>query len=182
MTQLMNELHQDHQQISVLLTILKNKLATLESGARPNFSLMAEVVDYLSDYSGSFHHQREDVLYRYLLEHCASHAGSLRQPWQEHQHLAQLTSELGRATQAAMLDTPISLERFARLLGEFIDKQQQHLSLEEHKLFPLAQRCLDQSDWRAIAALLPEPLDPRVKSGHQRRYRELTQALIDDLA
>lgn len=177
MTQLMNELHQDHQQISVLLTILKNKLATLESGARPNFALMGEVVDYLSDYAGSCHHEREDVLYHYLLKHYPAHAQMVQQQLDEHRELARLTQEMGRATSAAIMDAPIALGEFARLLSRFIEKQQQHLSVEEHKLYPLAQRCLSPEDWSAITAQLPLP----ASTGHQRRYRELTQALIDDL-
>jgi len=181
MTQLMNELHQDHQQISILLTILKNKLATLEGGARPNFALMSEVVDYLSDYAGSSHHEREDLLYRYLVEHYPANADIVSQQLQEHQELARLTLDMGRATHAAMLDAPVSLVDFGRLLKRFVDKQQLHLSLEESKVFPVVQRCFSRNDWQLVAAQLASLNGGQAKSTQQQRYRELTHALIEDL-
>lgn len=183
MKQLMNALHQDHQQITVLLTILKNKRATLEQGGKPNFPLMAEVVDYLLDYAGSYHHEKEDILYAYLREHYPETAEIVAQQFQEHQELARLTRALASSIEAAMMDAPVSLADFGRQLGRFIDKQTHHLSQEENKVFPLAQRLLGRDEWDQLGAEFPQREDPMASSAEfQARYSHLAQALIEDLA
>ncbi|WP_210395407.1 hemerythrin domain-containing protein [Motiliproteus sediminis] len=182
MKQLMNALHQDHQQITVLLTILKNKLVTLQQGGKPNFALMAEVVDYLQDYAGSFHHEKEDHLYHYLRAHYPDTATVISQQFDEHRELAQLTHALARTIDAALMDAPVSLSDFSRQLSRFIDKQSHHLSQEENKVFPLIQRTLSRDEWHAVSQQLPQRDDPLASAGFEARYRHLAQALIEDLA
>ncbi len=181
MTQLINELHQDHRNISALLTILKNKLATLKAGSRPNFNLMAEVVDYLGDYGDEYHHAKENLVYHYLVDQFPKTAHIVDQQMQEHEELNHLTAQLSNSVNQVLMDMPLSLDEFAEQLHVFIEKQGQHLNHEECKVFPAIEQHLSGEDWQRIEQKLPTRDDPLFGQDREKRYNTLYEALIEDL-
>ncbi|MEH6626199.1 MAG: hemerythrin domain-containing protein [Motiliproteus sp.] len=181
MTQLINDLHQDHRNISALLTILKNKLATLKTGARPNFSLMAEVVDYLCDYGDEYHHAKENLIYHYLIDQYPKKAQLVEQQMKEHEELHLLTSQLSNSVNQVLMDMPLSLGEFTDQLHLFIEKQGQHLNHEECKVFPIIEQCFSGEDWQNIDRKLPTREDPLFGHDRDKRYNILYEALIEDL-
>ncbi len=182
MAQMISELHQDHQHISALLTILKNKLALLELGDRPNFNLMAEVVDYLIDYADDYHHCKENIIYNYLQLHYPRHSHLFDQQKKEHEQLRELTLKLRASVDQALLDMPLPMEEFTHQLRSFIDAQCQHLNTEEGKIFPLVEQHLTADDWKQLQASVPARENPLQTSEREQRYKNLYEALIDDLA
>ncbi|MCW8885494.1 MAG: hemerythrin domain-containing protein [Motiliproteus sp.] len=181
MTQLLNDLHKDHINISALLTILKNKLATLKAGRKPNFGLMAEVVDYLGDYGDNYHHAKENLIYHYIEDRFPKKTNIIHQQMKEHDELKILTEELGNSVNQVLMDVPIQLEEFIEQLHQFIEKQGQHLNHEECKVFPLIEQCLSIDDWKYIASSLPDREDPLFGKEREERYNALYEALIEDL-
>ena len=182
MNALMNELHQDHQHIATLLTILKNKLTTLRTGARPNFNLMAEVVDYLTDYADDYHHGKENLIYYYMQEHYPKKSHLIEQQMHEHEELRKITQRLRADVDQALMDMPLSLEEFSRQLESFIDRQGQHLSVEETKVFPVVEQCFSIDDWEKLGESLPNREDPLFGEARELRFKNLYEALIEDLA
>ncbi len=181
MTQLINDLHHDHRNISALLTILKNKLATLKTGSRPNFSLMAEVVDYLSDYGDEYHHAKENLIYHYLIDRFPKKTHIVEQQMQEHEELHLLTAQLSNSVNQVLMDMPLSLDEFAEQLHQFIEKQGQHLNQEESKVFPIIEQYFSAEDWQKIEKQLPTREDPLFGDDREKRYNTLYEALIEDL-
>ncbi len=182
MVTLMNDLHQDHQHISVLLTILKNKLATLEVGSLPNFNLMADVVGYLIDYGDLYHHRKEDILYALICDRYPQTAVSLSQQLAEHDELKTLTTDLKASVDRALIDSPLPLSVFVKQLKRFVDKQSHHLNHEETRVFPLIEQHMTASDWRSLRRDLPCWNDPLPGGSLEERYNKLYEAMIDDLA
>ena len=182
MKQIMNDLHQDHQHISALLTILKNKLATLEDGGRPNFGLMLEVLDYLDDYADGYHHAREDLLFSFMHRYHQECDGLIQQANNEHQQLADLTRNLRDAVEQVQSDTVVPLRDFIKRLRRYIEYQGHHLSFEEGKLFPLIEQLMTLEDWHQFAKQAPQRPDPLNEADRDKRYQQLYDALIDDLA
>lgn len=182
MKQIMSELTQDHQHINALLTILKNKLVTLEGSGRPDFNLMSEVLDYLDDYADGYHHVREDLIFNYLCTHHPECDSLVNQARQEHQELAQLTGGLRESVDQVLLDTPFLLHDFTQQLARFIDKQSEHLSMETDRLFPLIEKSMTLNDWQQFASQVPTRQNPLLaQERNVARYQRLYNALIDDL-
>ena len=182
MKQIMTELHQDHQRIGMLLTILKNKLATLQDGARPNFNLMSEVLDYLEEYADDYHHVREDLLFSFISPRHHECETLVNQAHNEHRELARLTQALRESVEQVLLDMPFLLPDFCKRLSRYIEKQTQHLCFEEKRLFPLIEQLMTIDEWRQFAEQAPQRPDPLVSEARKHRYQRLSSALIDDLA
>lgn len=182
MSALLNHLHQDHQHIRVLLTILKNKLVTLDIGAKPNFSLLGEVVDYLQDYGDQYHHVIEDQIYQCLFRNHPESKLLVDDQYQQHKALRELTGTLRQSIDSVMVDEPLPLEQFSLLLRRFVDKQADHLECEERKMFPLIEQQLTASDWRELEETLPARVDPLFGESLDRRYAQLYEELIEDLS
>ena len=182
MTLLMNDLRQDHKHISALLTILKNKLATLKMGSHPNFGLMAEVVDYLTDYADDYHHGKENLIYHYMQEHYPKKSGLISHQLREHEELRVLTKQLSSTIDQALMDMPFLLDEFTDQLEQFIDRQSQHLSVEDNKIFPAIEQVLSADDLAKLNEMLPRREDPLFGRTRESQYQALYDALIEDLA
>ncbi|MEH6470570.1 MAG: hemerythrin domain-containing protein [Halopseudomonas sp.] len=182
MKQIMSELHQDHQHIGALLTILKNKLATLEVGSRPNFNLMLDVLDYLEDYADGHHHVREDLIFGFMRNHHQETDGLIDQVDREHRELGELTRALRASVEQVLLDGPFSIQDFTKRLRRYIDKQSQHLNLEEGRLLPLIEQLMTPADWQAFSLQAPQRQNPLLDASRHERYQQLYNALIEDLA
>ncbi|MEH6825036.1 MAG: hemerythrin domain-containing protein [Motiliproteus sp.] len=181
MKQIISDLHQDHQHIGALLAILKNKLATLELGSRPNFNLMLDVLDYLDDYANRHHHHHEDQIFSFIRQHQRGADSLLAQTEKEHRELSQLTRALRDSVEQVLLDQPFLIEDFSQRLRRFIDKQIRHLSFEERQLLPLIDRLMAESDWPPSAQLAPQLQAPLLEAAREERYQQLCSALIEDL-
>lgn len=182
MKQIIADLHQDHQHISAVLCILKNKLATLELSGRPNFNLMSDVLDYLDEYADGYHHAREDLVFGFVRTHYPEADNLVSQARREHLELSQLTAALRDSVEQVLMDQPFSIQNFSKRLKRFIDKQSQHLSFEEGRLLPLVDRLMTPADWRQFVEQVQLPLEPLVEAARKERYQRLYNALIEDLA
>lgn len=181
MTPLMNALHEDHQHIRSLLTLLRNKLATLEQGRRPNWPLMAQVIDYLGEYAEDYHHRKESAVFAFLRTGYPQSRVQVERQLEEHDELEAITAALRVGLEEAREGDALQSKRFTQELSRFIDKQLGHLTREESLLFPLIERTLTPDDWLQFHADVPRPVD---NDGEQRlalRYLELREALIEDL-
>ncbi|RDE24483.1 hypothetical protein DV711_02525 [Motiliproteus coralliicola] len=182
MKEIMTGLYQDHQHIGRLLTILQNKLATLELGSRPNFQLMSDVLDYLEDYGDGYHHPREDLLFGYIRHHHHECESLVNQADNEHQELARLTRALRESVDQVLLDAPFSLQDFCKRLARYIDTQRRHLSFEEQRLFPLIEQYMTMDNWQDFSEKAPYRHDPLEAENRSQNYQQLANALIEDLA
>ena len=85
-------IHTEHGYINRLLKVLQQKLESIKNGQSVDYSLIKDIVDYLHNYAQCCHHPKEDILYHYYQSHYAKN-DDMKSLEQEHQELAQLTSE-----------------------------------------------------------------------------------------
>lgn len=89
---MMEQIHREHGYMVRLLAILKKKWSMLKEEKPINYSLVKEIVDYLSTHSETVHHPKEDMLYRHFVEHYPASA-EIKSLELEHQELAEKTQE-----------------------------------------------------------------------------------------
>ena len=58
--------HTEHAYFMRLLDLLHDQVAIFESGQRPKYDLMEDIISYLRNYSDRYHHPREDVAFARL--------------------------------------------------------------------------------------------------------------------
>lgn len=181
MTPLMNALHEDHQHMRSLLTLLRNKLATAALGRPGNFILMSQVIDYLREYAEHYHHPKEQSIFAFLRAGYPQTGEQVERQLHEHRELEALTVALRRSLEGMGEEDMAQRHLFNKRLSSFIDKQLSHLTREEKLLFPLIECTLTPDNWLQYHAQAPEAVDRAYEQRLAQRYLELREALIEDL-
>ncbi|WP_432474012.1 hemerythrin domain-containing protein [Amphritea sp. HPY] len=179
---LLNELHQDHLNLNKLLAVLGNKLSKLKQGELPNFILLADAVDYISNYADRYHHPREDEMYHYFHDlDCKELTEAIDLCVAEHKRLKQYSDELLVEVDCILNDAVVPMDEFIDLLDTFLTHQVEHLNLEEGTLFPLLDDLASAEQWAELELKLPKMDDPLFGEQQKERYTQLYTDLLQDM-
>lgn len=179
---ILEQLHQDHINLSRLLEVMEMKIQKLKAGDSPNFQLLSELVEYIGNYADQFHHPREDHLYHYFAKRDASLDLHLQSCEAQHADLKNLSNEVLETVNAVMHDAVIPMSDFIARLESFVQRERAHINFEEQTIFPAIQALSEQKDWAALAQALPQPEDPLFGEKQGENYRELYKAMIQELS
>lgn len=151
---MLEQIRREHGYMVRLLAILNKKLNSIRNEKPINYSLVKEIVDYLSSHSESTHHPKEDILYQYYMEHYGA-ANALQNLEmanleQEHKILAESTREFMNTVDMILQDAVVPLDIFAAQLESFIQEQKRHLEFEEKEILPVISDTFTTEDWQAV--------------------------------
>lgn len=177
---ILDELHQDHINLSRLLDMLAQKITSLRAGDDANFQLIADVVDYIATYADTHHHPREDELYAYFAGRNAELDKAIDRCVAEHTGLKVVAEEISEAVDCILRDVVISMPTFIDNLSLLVNEQRGHLDLEEAVLFPLLKQIGKDSDWELLAQKLPKMNDPLFGAAQAEKYMDLYQQLLSE--
>jgi hemerythrin-like domain-containing protein len=138
---LLEQLRIDHDNARRLLDLLAAELANVRREEPADFTLMRDIMQYLTHYPDLVHHPAEEELVQRLCEVSTERAGLQRRLVRQrigadHRNL----SEKGRAffdTVSRVVDGGLTAR--ADLVGTgtaYIEAQRAHMDWEEHHLFP----------------------------------------------
>ena len=178
MVQVMLDLRKDHRKMGLLLDILEQQIAPLRDGEEPDYEVMREIMTYCVNYPDRFHHPKEDIVYRRLIELGAS-ASQVGDMEVAHQELRGLTQRLYDATEEGHKSGSANREVLTSLLESFVDSYRLHIDAEETVFFPLAEDLLSPEDWSAIRAEVAEMKDPLFGDRPPTDKRGLSPALLE---
>lgn len=172
-----DDLHQDHINISRVLDILESQVARLEGGERPDYYLMSKIVEYVQEYPDIFHHPREDAMFSVYLEDHEEGRDQIEALRREHGELAAMTVALRETVECLFHGGVVSREEVLEQMKEFIDRQREHLDKEEGEVFPLLKKALTAEQWDRVDTMVPLVADPvfgpNLKSQYDALYRRL---------
>lgn len=172
---MMEQIHREHGYMVRLLAILKNKWNLLKDEKPINYSLVKEIVDYLSSHSESVHHPKEDILYRHFAEHypASSEVKSLEI---EHQELSKKTQDFLLTVDMILQDAVVPQDVFISQLESFIQNQKRHLDFEEKEVLPLIKSTFTTQDWQVVESQWEQSDDdPVFGDTIADRYKQLAQ-------
>ncbi|WP_415894011.1 hemerythrin domain-containing protein [Neptuniibacter sp. PT8_73] len=172
------ELHQDHVNLNKLLVILRQKVNQLKAGQQPNFSLMADLIDYISNYADGHHHPREDKMYKCLADRNPELDKHLFNCAKDHEALKSSSLQLKEAVHGILHDSVMPMDEFAGLLDDFVSLQMAHLNFEEGQLFPMIQEVVSDKELAMIEKQLPKQEDPLFGEVQAREYTALYKELM----
>lgn len=179
---ILKELHQDHINLNKLLAVLGYKLDKLKQGEMPNFVLLSDAVDYISNYADAYHHPLEDQMYDYFKDSgCPELDEAIAKCGDEHKLLKQCSEELIEAVDCILNDAVVPMDQFTTKLEHFLDRQVEHLNLEEGTLFPLLDDIADDEQWSVLSKQLPKMDDPLFGEQQKQRYIDLYSELLRDM-
>ena len=177
-----SELHQDHINLSKLLSLLEKSLAKMKSGDHPNFTLMADVVGYISTYAEQQHHPREDRMYTYFKGRDSSLDDVMQACESAHETLKGAGRAVLEIIDEILNDAVIPMNLFIEKLETFVANEKAHIDFEETQVFPLLNKLASENDWQQLQQALPTPTDPLFGEHCAAEYVELYKALTSDLS
>ncbi len=144
-------IRREHGYMVRLLAILKRKLTALQAEELINYTLVHEIVDYLCNHSEKTHHPKEDLIYRYYLDHYGMDK-TITNLEDDHIRLSEKSHQFLNTVEMILQDAVIPTDIFVDQLSAFIRNQKTHLDIEEREILPRISDTFSVSDWQALEA------------------------------
>lgn len=178
MSQIIDRLHAEHQNLERLVRLLDRQPSLLASAVAPNIALLVDTLYYLTRFPDVTHHPLEDRIVERLLDRGVLSAELAQEIEAQHATLARQGLDLLRDLESALRQETMSPELLEANIRLYAERLRHNMAVEELMLFPTAVRQLDHEDWRAIehsvAHLEPDPL---FQTPVEERFAQLRQAI-----
>ena len=178
MPAIVDSLRQKHANMAKLLSLLDRQFVIFDSGGTPDYDLIVRAVEYLSDWSGQWHHPKEDLVLDRLRRRDAAAAEAVGDLEADHEILAALTGQFLDVIREVLHGGELPRDQVSRLACEFLNSQRRHMRGEETVFLPAAERALTARDWADIALRIGDPRDPLFGRTVEERFGRLHRDLL----
>jgi len=179
MSEVMQQLHQDHVRVARLMRWLEGQLDRFEAGERPDYERMCDTMHYLTHYTDLFHHPREDFIFEKLAAKEPALAEAVARLRDEHIELARLGERFYHTLENICEDIILPRERVEAEGRAYIDTLYRHFNVEEGEIFPRALALLDGRHWAAVDRHLGFREDPLFGPEVEVQYAALYERISD---
>lgn len=179
MATVIQDLRIEHRNMVRVLVLLEREVSNLEQEDATDYDLLLQILDYNSCYPELFHHPKEDILFRKMLERDPRVEAVIAPLLKEHKELEQLTRAFHNLLKGISVGDVVSREHVEKMAQRYIALNRKHMDTEEATVFPLAERTLADGDWEQIDEALPRADDPLFGYTVQEPYRELYERIVD---
>jgi len=170
--------HTEHVYFKRLLDLLRRQVDVFQTGERPNYELMVDIITYLRDYSDRFHHPREDIAFACLAKRCPDMAPELARLGQEHRVIANAGEMLLKLLQAILSEAIVVRAEVEAAAATYLVYYGNHIAREERDVLAHAAQALTPQDWDAVNNAVPQGQDPLFGADPPgQHYRELRRQL-----
>lgn len=142
-TKILDELLQDHRNMTVLLDLIEGESNRIRDGSAADFDLLQDIMQYMAVYPDAVHHPKEDRLYEELKSARPEWTGGFERISLDHHDIAEQGRNLRDIFAAVCSDALVDRERLADETLQYVNNLRSHMQWEELDLF---ERC------RAMAA------------------------------
>ncbi|HKY94448.1 MAG TPA: hemerythrin domain-containing protein [Kiloniellales bacterium] len=175
---IIEELHVEHRTMARLLDLLDRQVSRFERSAEPDYALMQQIVDYFLDFPDRYHHPKEDLLAKLMIERAPARAEPLRGLAGKHEELGLLTRRFQRLLQRVLDEAELPRQQVVRAAREFIASQRYHMEGENRDFLPLAQEVLRAGDLERLDYELFGKQDPLQETKEGAPFAKVRDALL----
>lgn len=179
MNPVISALHNDHYNFSRVIDALYVQVSCIQHQQTPDYSLMLDILDYIRSYPDEVHHPREDVIYAAALRYEGEHRSVIGSLIEEHQELKRLTEEVHAATTGVFNDETVDRDEYVETVCRFVERQRDHMNVEEGEVFPVLMQLLTEDDWGGGDDVIPLRPDPLFGREVLERYQSLYDHIVD---
>jgi hemerythrin-like domain-containing protein len=155
-------LRKEHLNFKKLLDLLDAQLDLLHRGESPDYQLMTDILYYMTQYSDLIHHPREEAIFALLAARDSSAVENVAELTKQHHTLGEsgahfyekLENIINGESEIMKLE---EIEIPGRLYSSIL---RAHMDQEEHGLFVLAEKLLNDDDWRKVKTETQSKPDP----------------------
>lgn len=130
--------HDDHMRFTQLLDFLQRQMRVFHAGEHPNYELIRDAVFYLHHYADRFHHPREDVAFRRLVECDPGLQVTINRLLQEHRVISVAGEELLKFLEDILEDAVVTRATVEAAAATYLVYYRHHLATEEMEVLPRA--------------------------------------------
>lgn len=177
MAELMVQWHGEHAKFGRLLNLFQAQLDAFQDGGAPDYGLMTDIVDYLQGYGDAFHHPREDIGFRRLLEKDPNARIVVERLLQEHRVLALNGKALLAKLQKVEAGAMQSRDGIEEAAATYLVYYRHHLMKEETDVLPRIDKLFDDEDWKQVGKDLETAIDPLFGDQVETRFARLRQQI-----
>jgi nitrite reductase/ring-hydroxylating ferredoxin subunit/hemerythrin-like domain-containing protein len=168
----------EHTNLRRLLDVLDAEIRLFHEGARPDYDLMLDAVDYLIHYPDRFHHPKEDAAFERLLD-AAPDSRALADAFKvEHRVIADSGALLVKQLQGVVGGILMPRAAVEGPAATYSTYYRQHMAHEEAEFCPRAERLLGAGDWAAVEKAVPVQRDPLFGDRPEERYAALYRHVV----
>ncbi len=160
MSDLLVRWHAEHAKFGRLLVLFEKQIDAFHDGGDPDYGLMTDIVEYLQGYGDAFHHPREDVGFRHLLEKDPGARLVVERLLQEHRVIAQAGRTLLEKLHQIDADAMLARGDLEQAAATYLVYYRHHLIKEESDVLPHIGRLFDDADWKRVGEDLEAAIDP----------------------
>ena len=148
--------HADHERFVRLLDLLEKEVVLFHSGEQPNYELMRDIVLWLRHYADGVHHPRENVAFERMAQRDPPLRVLVNRLLQEHRIIANAGEWLLERLEDAANGGFAPRADLEAAAATFLAYYRNHMATEEGMILPRAAKLLQDADWAAVAAVVPQ--------------------------
>ena len=178
MTNIIEQIRSEHGNMTRLLDALERQIAIFDEGGSPDYEIVLGITDYFLDFPDRYHHPKEDLLARKLVESADDAARPLQKLEAQHEELAILSRRFRQYVRRVLEEAELPRGAIVRAAREFIASQRHHMQMEEEHFLPLAENMLSPEDLASLDSELFCEADPLMDPATEARYAILREAIL----
>jgi hemerythrin-like domain-containing protein len=178
MSYIVEVLRQEHRNIETLLRVLERELSLFDRGDRPDYDVILAIIDYFRDYPDSCHHPKEDMIIERLRVRDPAGVTVVGDLEAQHREGAKRLRRVAEAVERVLNDQDLLRQDVHNIVADFIDRERQHMAMEERFLFPTALEALRPKDWRDIGKKLGNRTDPLDQPDSEEKFKKLRRSIL----
>ena len=179
MSQVIAALNSDHANVAKLLDLLESEILSIEVGKTPDYPLLRNIMQYITQYPDRYHHPKEDLIFAQLVRREPGVRSDVEALLKEHVSLGTAGWEFDRLLRKADVDSVHMREGVAAAGFAYVRALREHMLKEERKLFPLTMAVLTKEDWQLIDDEVDAIEDPLFGEMIAEDYQRLYQFIVD---
>ena len=169
--------HEEHAYFKRLLRLLQQEVDVFASGDMPNYQLMLDIIAYLREWAGHYHHPREDEAFRRVLRKRPDRELAIARLLQEHRVIARAGEDLEKMLEEVEAGAIIARAQVEVAAATFLVYYGNHIGKEEEDILPLAAAVLTEADWAAVKAVPQSAPHPDLGAPSLERFRDLRRRI-----
>jgi hemerythrin-like domain-containing protein len=174
---LIDTLRRDHASMESLLQVLEQEIAVFDRAGRPDFDLLADILDYFRSFPAQCHRPKEELLLAQLKARDPGRAVAARDIEVEHGQAAWRLESIARLVDVVVNEGKIERTALDADVRAFIGHQRRHMDLEERVVLAAAVASLAAEDWANLDARLADSGSPVCDREAEARFDRLRQRI-----
>ena len=168
----------DHANIAKILELLESEILAIEVGKTPDYSLLLDIMCYMTQHPDRFHHPKEDLIFAKVLEREPGTRAEIETLLEEHISISKAGQNFDSLLRTSKIDSVKAREGLRTGGSAYIRTVREHMAKEERTIFTLAADIFTEEDWQAIEeavdAIEDHLFGAVIAKGYERLYRLIT--------